>query len=115
MTDDRLEQTVGNLLRTGVILAAIVVLAGAVWYLAGKGSAIPQYRQFHPDVQGVHAFSQLPAPLAAIFIGLLILIATPVARVVFALVAFGLEHDRVYVAVTAIVLLILVYSIGSAL
>ena len=54
------------------------------------------------------------APEALILAGLLILIATPVARVVFSLVAFALERDRVYVAITAIVLLALLYSIATA-
>ena len=115
MTDDRLEQIVGNLLRTGVTLAGSVVLAGGIWYLAAHGESAPHYRTFRPDVHGLHALFQLPQPLAVILAGLLILIATPVARVIFALVAFALEHDRAYVVITAIVLAILLYSIGTAL
>jgi uncharacterized membrane protein len=56
----------------------------------------------------------LSAPEAVIQLGLLILIATPVARVIFSLVGFVLERDRVYVAITLAVLAILAYSIGSA-
>lgn len=114
MTDQRLDEIVGNLLRAGVVLAAVVVLAGGVWYLASFGSALPQYGDFHADVRGLNSLKTLPAPLAVVLVGLLILIATPVARVLFCLVAFALERDRVYVAVSAIVLLILLYSIGAA-
>ena len=115
MTDDRLEQIVGNLLRAGVMLSGGVVLAGGVWYLAAHGGSTPGYHTFRPDVQGIHALFQLPTPLAVILAGLLILVATPVARVIFALVAFGLERDRIYVAVTAIVLAILLYSLVTGL
>lgn len=114
MTDDRLEQIVGNLLRTGVILAAAVVLAGGLWYLASHGEAAPQYQHFHPAVSGIRGVLSLPGPLAVIFAGLLILIATPVARVIFALAGFALERDGAYVAITAVVLIILLYSIGTA-
>ena len=44
-------------------------------------------------------------------LGLLLLIATPVVRVGLALVGFGLERDRTYVTVTAIVLAILIVSL----
>ena len=111
MTDTRLEQIVGNLLRAGVILAASVVLAGGIWYLAANGGTREDYRVFH----GAHLrmpFTQgLPAPLATIEIGLLLLIATPVARVVFSIAAFGAERDKMYVGFTLVVLAILSYSL----
>jgi uncharacterized membrane protein len=56
----------------------------------------------------------LSAPEAMIQAGLFILIGTPVARVIFALVGFALERDRIYVAITVVVLAILLYSIGTA-
>ena len=114
MNDDRMERIIGNLLRAGVILAAVVVLAGGVWYLASSANTEPAYGRFRPDVKGVHALRTLPTPEAVILVGLLLLIATPVARVIFSLVAFALEKDRVYVAITAAVLAILLYSIGTS-
>ena len=114
MTDTRMEWIIGNLLRAGVVLAAAVVLAGGLWYLAASGSHAVEYGHFRPDAGGLHSLVTLPPPEALILAGLLILIATPVARVVFSLVAFALERDRVYVAVTTIVLLALLYSIGTA-
>ena len=114
MNDQELEQIVGNLLRTGVIMAATVVLAGGIWYLAVSGQSTPDYHAFHPAALGLHIFSVLPKPEALILIGLLLLIATPVARVVFAIIAFALEGDRLYVVFTLIVLVILLYSIATA-
>jgi len=46
-------------------------------------------------------------------LGLLLLLATPVARVAFSVVAFLLQRDRLYVLVTLIVLGILLYSIAG--
>jgi uncharacterized membrane protein len=43
--------------------------------------------------------------------GLLFLIATPIARVAFSVIAFALQRDRVYVSVTLIVLGLLLYSL----
>jgi uncharacterized membrane protein len=44
-------------------------------------------------------------------LGILVLIATPVARVLFSMLGFGLEKDWMYVGVTAIVLVLLLYSL----
>ena len=114
MTDRRLELIIGTLLRVGVALAASVVLGGGIWYLATAGMAPADYRHFHTTTRGFGSLGSLSAPEAVIQLGLLILIATPVARVIFSLVGFVLERDRVYVAITLAVLAILVYSIGSA-
>ncbi len=49
-------------------------------------------------------------PAAIIQLAVLLLIATPVARVVFALIAFGIERDKLYVAVSALVLAVLLFG-----
>ncbi|HTU24849.1 MAG TPA: DUF1634 domain-containing protein [Pirellulales bacterium] len=115
-TDDQVEQTMGRLLRFGVILAGSVVLVGGVIYLAHHGHDVPDYAQFH----------SIPAPLrslagtlrgaaalqgpAIIQLGVLLLVATPVARVALSIFAFAQQRDRRYVLVTLFVLAVLVYS-----
>ena len=119
-TDERVEGVIGNLLRWGVILAAAVVLAGGAIHLFRYGSTISDYRVFHGepsdlrDVSGIlkGAFSWNSRGL--IQFGLLLLIATPVARVAFSVVAFALQRDRTYVVVTLIVLGVLLYSLARA-
>ena len=98
---------VGGLLRIGVLLAGGVVLAGAIWYLSTQGSAAVPFGKFHAQ-KGVMPWT---GSLALIQVGLLILIATPVARVVLLLVAFTLEKDKVYVGITMVVLAILAFSL----
>jgi uncharacterized membrane protein len=119
-TDRRLEVIISVLLRTGVTISAAVVLLGGVCFLAKHGHEQPEYHVFHgtPEiyrsVSGViHAAGPSNCP-AVIQLGLLLLILTPVARVAFSLVGFALEHDRTYVALTSIVLVILIYSLSGA-
>ncbi len=114
MNDERIELIVGNLLRTGVLLAALVSAAGAVWYLATHGSTPVSYHHFRAGPIGLHAIASLPGPIRLMEIGLLLLIFTPVARVVFSLVAFYLERDHAYIGITLVVLLVLLFSIGTA-
>jgi uncharacterized membrane protein len=45
---------------------------------------------------------------------LLLLIATPVARVLFSVLGFGLERDWMYVVITLLVLALLVYTLASS-
>lgn len=114
MRDQKLDLLIGNLLRVGVILAAMVVLAGGAWYLTTANEGALDYQKFRPVVTNIHAITQLPGAEALILAGLLLLIATPVARVVLSLVAFAAERDGTYVVCTLIVLLVLLYSIGTA-
>jgi uncharacterized membrane protein len=118
--DHRIELIIGTLLRTGVILAGTVVLFGAVIYLARHGGEIPNYAVFHRTPENLtHAGAILHRALglngqAIIQLGLLLLIATPVARVLFSAIAFAIERDYLYVFITLIVLGILLYSLFGA-
>jgi uncharacterized membrane protein len=116
-SDEKMEIIIANLLRTGVILSAAVVLVGGVIYLARHGSAPADYRTFHgepADLRNVRGIFRQVFALRGrgiIQLGLLLLIATPVARVAFAVWGFAKEHDRMYVIFTLIVLVILLYSL----
>jgi uncharacterized membrane protein len=120
-TDQRIENIVGNLLRAGVILSAVVVLCGGVLYLIKYGHAPADYRIFRGEPTDLKSVSGIVRDAftlhsrGLIQLGLLLLIATPVARVAFSIFGFAEEKDRMYVTFTVIVLLILLYSlIGSA-
>jgi uncharacterized membrane protein len=110
MTDSKLEIWIGNLLRTGVSLAAIVVAAGGALLLAKHGMEAVNYHVFLP-----YHVAAFPDPDSVIQFGLLILIATPIFRVLFALIGFWVERDYLYVGVSAIVLTVLGFSIWHAL
>ncbi|UWZ81763.1 DUF1634 domain-containing protein [Occallatibacter riparius] len=120
MDDRRLETIMGNLLRVGVLLAAGLVTIGALVYLAQHYAGHISFHNFIEEsadlrtVGGIFKLATQFNSLGLIQFGLLLLIATPVARVVFAVIGFALERDRLYVAVSAIVLVILVISLLHA-
>jgi len=117
LTDERMDQIISAILRFGVGLAALVVFAGGIYYLVKHGGQLPQYGHFHgqpPQLRtlpGIFGFAFSSHSSGIIEIGLLLLIATPVARVIFSVVAFSLQRDRTYVAVTLIVLAVLLYNL----
>lgn len=116
-TDQQVEQTVGNLLRIGLLISTAFVVLGAVIYLGNHGSEPPDYRIFRgepPDLRGIPGILALAREWRGrgiIQLGLLILLATPVVRVAFSIVAFAMQRDWFYVGVTIVVLTILMYSI----
>ena len=115
--DQRIETIIGTLLRAGVLLSAAIVLIGAVIFLARHGHTTADYRDFRGQLSTlrtlpgiVHGARHLSGA-AIIQLGLLVLIATPIARVVFSAVAFARERDWLYVAVTLAVLGVLMYGL----
>ncbi|HEV8712750.1 MAG TPA: DUF1634 domain-containing protein [Candidatus Binatia bacterium] len=116
-TDEQVEVIVGALLRGGVLLAAAVVLIGASVYLHKYGGATPDYRAFRGEPEDLRSISGIVSTALAlrgrglIQLGLLLLIATPVARVVFSAFAFARQRDYTYVTITLIVLTLLLYSL----
>jgi uncharacterized membrane protein len=118
--DRRIEIILGNLLRAGVMLSALIVLSGASVYLWRHGHEQANYRVFRGEPS---EFRSIPGVLQSVMhghgrgliqLGLLFLIATPIARVCLSVVGFTIERDRLYIVCTLIVLAILLYSfVGS--
>jgi uncharacterized membrane protein len=88
-TDRRMDLVIGNLLRSGVVLSATIVLFGAVIYLVRHGHSPTEYRVFRGEpsdlrsVRGILRDALALQGRGIIQLGLLFLIATPVARVAF--------------------------------
>ena len=117
LNDKQVEEFIGQVLRAGTLLSCSVTLIGIVLFLLHSGPARPDYRVFDAAAGKLLPLGQLLPdafhgnPLAIIQLGILLLIATPVARVAFLVGAFALERDRMYVAVSGIVLAVLLYSL----
>jgi uncharacterized membrane protein len=115
--DQRIEIIIGHLLRSGVLLSAAVVILGGAVYMARHGHEITGYRIFHGDTSplrnlgGILHGTARFSGRAIIQLGMLLLIATPVARVLFSAIAFAVERDYLYVAFTLIVLGVISYSL----
>jgi uncharacterized membrane protein len=115
--DARFPLWLGRLLRAGVTLAAATTVLGGALYLVREGRARPDYHVFRAAPAGLRSVGAVLAaaralePRGLIQAGLLILIATPVARVAASVLGFALERDLLYVAVTLIVLALLLLSL----
>lgn len=120
MDDRHLENIIGQLLRAGVLLAAAVVFAGGGVYLIQSHSVKVHYGTFVPvsanlcTLPGIVKLAGRLNSEGLIQFGLVLLIATPVARVAMAVIGFQLERDRLYVAVSLLVLAVLVFSLMHA-
>lgn len=120
LSDAAMEAGMGRLLQVGVLLASLVVLVGGVLYLRTDGDGRVSYARFASEPEALRRWTELlqavrhGEPAAVIQVGILLLIATPVARVVFAVVAFWVQRDWRYVGISVAVLAILLLSfLGS--
>jgi uncharacterized membrane protein len=116
-SDHRVEQIIGRLLQIGVLVAAAVVIVGGAALLAQYGDTTADFRVFRAEPSALRSIGGIVRGAlaldsrAVVQLGLVLLIATPVARVALTLVAFILQRDRLYVAVTSLVLALLLYGL----
>jgi uncharacterized membrane protein len=117
LTDRKMDEIIGAMLRYGVMLSASVVAAGGIWYLIQYGTTPPGYHVFRGEPEYLRHLRGIVSGVPGFHcrrvmqLGLLLLIATPVARVAFSVVAFALQRDRAYVVITLIVLAVLLFSL----
>jgi len=118
---DSMNLVIGNVLRYGVLLSAAIVLFGTLLLAASNGFGDSSDFLTYINNQVPHSsfyvsFSSLFNGLASlnafawIELGVIVLIATPVSRVLISVFLFAAERDRLYMAVTAVVLLLLLFS-----
>ena len=113
-----MNSAITTVLRVGVIVSVAVMLIGIAMTLAGHPSAFTSRpadahfpNTFAAVLNGVrHGDAQ-----AIIMAGLLVLIATPVARVALSVIIFIIARDRLYAKITAAVLAILFISFAVGL
>jgi uncharacterized membrane protein len=114
-----MESIIAVLLLGGVALSAVIVLAGGALYLLRHGMEPPDYRVFHGEPPNLRSLHGIVADTITfhgrgiIELGLLLLIATPVARVAFSIFGFLRQRDYTYVVVTLIVLILLLFSLAG--
>ncbi len=116
---EQLTDMVVAVLRAGVMAAAAVVSAGLVFLVVLHRGETASFSQFHGHRVPIHyglvgVFDRSihrRAPRDIIDLGLVILILTPVARVLFSAVVYLYEKDVLYLAITAAVLIVLMVSL----
>lgn len=115
--DQQLEQIVGKILRIGVIVSALIMLMGAALYLTTSGGARPDYHTFRGEPLSLRRVSAIVADAAAFHpkgvmqLGIVLLLATPLMRVVLSAIAFAIQKDVLYVVVTSMVFAVLLFSL----
>jgi uncharacterized membrane protein len=116
-TDEKVDMLIGTILQVGVLASGILVLAGGILYLGRYGMTTANYRVFGSERSGIHSIWPILSGVAVfdgravIQLGILLLVATPVIRVLFSVLAFAVQRDRLYVPITLIVLSILLYGL----
>jgi uncharacterized membrane protein len=106
-TDERLETALGQLLRIGVIAASLVTIVGGVLVLRQPQSSTIVYTHISQVISGLHQHNGA----AIVMLGLGLLLATPVLRVLCMLIAFLWQRDWLYAAFSAFVLAVLTFSL----
>jgi uncharacterized membrane protein len=115
--DARLERGVAVLLRAGVILASALVLVGGALSLTRHGASAVEHHAFRgepADLRGLAGILREAGSMegrGVVQLGLLVLFATPVARVALMVYAFARQRDWLYAGVTLFVLGMLLYSL----
>jgi uncharacterized membrane protein len=111
-----LEMSMGRLLQIGVTMAALVMLLGGAMYLVQNGGSLRDYQHFHAatpattTVSGILESAEHLDPRGIMGLGILLLIATPVCRVLFGVIGFAILRDRLYTVISCIVLGVLLFS-----
>lgn len=118
--EKQLEYLLSNLLMYGVLIASSIVLFGGILYLIHHGSEPAEYQifigtpsEFHSPIGVVNAVFA-GSRRGIIQLGLLILIAIPILRVIISLCTFLLQRNFIYVVITLLVLTSLTYSLVGA-
>jgi uncharacterized membrane protein len=112
-----IEQLIGRLLQLGVLIAASVVVIGGAGLLLQHGAAPADFHTFRGateplrDIGSILRAARRLDSRAIVQLGLVLLILTPVARVALTLVAFLVRRDRLYAALSLVVLMLLIYGL----
>ena len=115
--DTDIQALIGNVLRAGTIISISIVFIGAIFYLYRHGQTTAGYQAF----TGIPDFLQRPGSLissafnfrgqAIIQLGIILLIATPILRVICSDIGFAIEKDYLYVGISILVLCIIFASL----
>jgi len=115
--DKDVQVLLGTLLRVGVILSASVVFVGGIVFISMHSNQVVSFKNFKPEEAkfssiasiflGLRSFNGL----AIIQFGVLLLIFTPIARIVFSIFSFLMEKDYMYVLIGIVVLCVIITSL----
>ena len=111
-TEEKAQNAIATVLRYGSMLSTLVMAVGVALAFF-RGSAGSPTADLAPGALLMKAFEFDPLGIAEL--GIFLLLLTPVARVVIAVVAFAIERDHKYALISSGVLLVVLASITAAL
>ena len=117
MQDVDMQTIIGKMLRFGVSLSAVITVLGGLLYMFHHQDIVPEYHVFkgvetqYISLSGIFSGVIALNSKAIIQLGVMLLIATPIARVLFSMFAFLLEKDYLYAIITFIVFSVMSFSI----
>ncbi len=132
LSRDQVDVLIGNVLRYGVLLCALVIIAGVALAAARPSRAGASMSEVLPQLtRGALVGAAAPPaslgtflhgasyadPLVLISLGIILLILLPVVRVALTILIFIIERDQIYVAIATFVLGVLLFGLifGKAL
>lgn len=116
-SQNKMNELIGNTLRIGVFAACIIALIGGIYYLlTTSGQLVPDYKTFHEGGASYTTFEGIVRGAFSLSatewmqLGVVVLMLTPIMRVVLSLVDFSIQRDWLYVGITAIVLIVIIVN-----
>jgi len=116
-TEAETDVRMGRLLQWGVVLAAVVMGCGAAVFLYHNAERVPNYRTFRDvssplhSLRGILGEARLGHGAGLIQLAVLLIVATPISRVIFAAYAFARMRDWLYALISMTVLSLLLFAI----
>lgn len=114
-----LELTLYRLLTIGLFLSLLAICAGGLVFLWNHSQEIVNDSLFQEKtvdatkIEKIFEMDVSDRSIAAMLIGIIILMLTPLIRVLSCAILFAVERDLIYVVLSAVVLAVLLFSIGS--
>jgi uncharacterized membrane protein len=120
MNDAQLQNSLARLMLTGVLVAAAIMGAGLIWFVATHEGMPPgdhlfsgEPKYFENPVSMLQRAFDLKAVghrRSLLMIGVVLLLLNPLVRVAFAALGFAAQRDKLYTAISLLVFGVLVLS-----
>ena len=120
MNDEQIQNSLARVMLTGVLVAAAIMGAGLIWFVATHEGMPPGDHVFRGEpkyfenpismLQRAFDLKEVGHRRSLIIIGVVLLLINPLIRVAFAAVGFAVEGDRRYTVISLVVLAVLVLS-----
>lgn len=120
MKDEQIQNSLAHVMLSGVLVAAALMGAGLVWFLATHDGMPPGDHVFSGEpkyfenpismVQRALEPEEIGHRRSVIMIGVVLLLVNPLVRVAFAAFGFAVQGDKLYTLISLVVLAVLIIS-----